>query len=105
VYEKIYEPHVLNLFFTSPIEPIITVSIIGSWILLVAHLMGAVLLFYRVLYAKYVYLGIVFLDVILASLSGITTYSGFDISILALLNMSDGIIIYLSFFNPINNQR
>ena len=98
VYEKIYDPKVLNLFFLSPVEPVITISEAGGRFLLVAHLVGSALLFFRVLYAKYVYFSVVFLDVVLSSLSGITTYAGFDMSVLALLNMSDGIIFYLSFF-------
>jgi len=97
VYERIYDPNVLSLFFSSPVEPTITISEAGARCLLVAHLGGAMLLFFRVLYARYIYFGVVFLDVVLAGLSGVTAYTGFDISILALLNMSDGIILYLSF--------
>ena len=97
VYEKIYDQKVLSLFFSSPIEPVIAISEFGGRCLLAAHFGAAAFLFFRVLYAKYVYFGVVFIDVVLASLSGIKTYTGFDVSILALLNMSDGIILYLSF--------
>ena len=99
IYENIYDTEVLNSLFSSPVEPVIALSGTVSWMLLVLHCIAAILLFFRLLYAKYFYLCMVSLSVILASLGGTVTYSGFDVLILALLNMSDGVIIYLSFFH------
>lgn len=104
LYEKIYDKDTLNFLFYSHLEPVITLSNSNSWLLLLLHLVAAITMFFRLMYAKYLYLLTVSLSIIIAALSGTTTYTGIDIILLALINISDGIIIYLSFFVGCNNE-
>lgn len=101
-YQKIYSQDVLNFIFYSPIEPVFALSTESSKFVFAFHFMSALLLFLRFLYAEYIYLCVIFMHVIIVGLGGIHAYTGFDMLLLLLMDMSAGVIIYLSFFNGNN---
>lgn len=96
-YEKIYDPNVLSFLFSSPVKPILSLSDSVSWLFLVFHVIAAVALFIQIVFARYLYIASVLIGIAVVSLSGISAYTGLDILLISLLNMSDGVILYLAF--------
>lgn len=104
LYPYIYEENVLNLLFMSPMEPIYATTNETAWVFLGAHLVSFFMVIKSILYAKYVYILVVFLNILISSVSGVVAYTGLDLILLTLINMGDAVVLYIMFFELPSNR-
>lgn len=100
MYGYIYSNEVLARLFSSPVEPTYVITNSMSWVLYILHAVAAVMVFCQILFSKHLYLIVILIDVGVTSLSGIVTYTAFDMILLTAINMLDAIVLYIMFLRP-----
>ncbi len=103
IYEYIYEKNVLNYLFAWPIEPLINVSSNIYYIFIALKLWATIMVFYRILYAKWVFLAVTILAIISNTQIGMMLLVHVEIPVFTLMCMLDGATIYM-LFNKTNKN-
>lgn len=98
-YEYIYEEQVLHYLFSWPIKPVIEFPNEFYYVFIVAKLIATIFVFYRVVYARFVFLLVVIGSIISSFQIGMMLLVHAEILIYTLINMLDGIILYMLFSN------
>lgn len=104
-YENFYSDNVLKVLFSSPIEPLFVATEPVSWTLFLFHLFAYFSMYFRTEKAKYYFSTAVLANLFVVSCGGISSYTGLDMLLLALLNMLDGVILYTLFLGKIDAHQ
>lgn len=104
IYQFTLSEEVNYYISTSPVKPFYDITMAQYWVILMVHMVSFFALYARVVLARYLFSIVMIMDFIIALMSGITSYTGFDVVIFSLLNMTSGLILYFEFF-VLRNSR
>ncbi len=104
IYQYTLSEEVNYYISSSPVKPFYDITMAQYWVILMVHMASFFALYARVIFARYLFLLIVVMDFIIALMSGVTSYTGLDVVIFSLLNMTSGLILYFEFF-VLRNSR
>lgn len=96
-YQYIYEEDVLYYLFNWPIKPLIDFPEKFYYVFLGMKFFATLMVFYRILYARVVFLVVTLLIIISNYQIGMMLLVHLEIPIISLIYMLDGIILYMLF--------
>lgn len=104
-YEHLYPEYVLNYLFNWPIKPLIEISNEFYYIFIAAKLIATIMVFYNFLYSKFIFLFVFLVSTISNFQIGMMVLVNYEIIIYTIINMCDGIVLYILFFGNKKNAK
>lgn len=102
-YGSLYSEEELNFLFYMPVKPLFEIPYWFGWIIYALSMFCYLSIYFGYTIVRYLYVAVLFFNVLFSILSGVAAYTGFEISVIVILSMIDGIVLSFLFLNKQNS--
>lgn len=96
-YGSLYSEEELNFLFYMPVNPLFEIPYWFGWIIYALSMFCYLSIYFGYTIVRYLYVAVLFFNVLFSALSGVAAYTGFEISVIVILSTIDGIILSFLF--------